>query len=71
MSQGNNNGMQGTKKIEFIYRQDVPAGRDVTYATFVIDYRPLKTEPHQVHITVGGDKLTYASDAGSPAENLL
>ena len=71
MAQGNNNGIQGTNTIEFIYRQDVPAGRDVTYATFVLDYRPLKTEPHRVCITVGGYKLTYASDAGSPAANLL
>ena len=49
----------------------MPAGRDVTYATFVLDYRPLKTEPHRVRILVGEDKLTYASYAGSPAANLL
>ena len=49
----------------------MPNGRNITYATFVLDYRPLKSEPHRVRITVGGDKLTYANDAGSPAANFL
>ena len=35
------------------------------------DYRPLKKEPFQVRITVGGDKLDYLDDAGSPAANML
>ena len=48
-----------------------PQNRDVTYASFVLDYRPLKSEPNCVHITVGGDRLTYNSDSGSPAANLL
>jgi len=37
----------------------------------VCDYRPLKDEPYHVRITVGGDKLNYNDDAGSPAANLL
>ena len=38
---------------------------------FVLDYCPLKSEPHRVCITVGGDKLTYNADAGAPAANML
>ena len=41
------------------------------YATFVCDLRPLKNEIYRVRITVGGDKLSYDDDAGSPAANLL
>ena len=36
-----------------------------------MDYRPLKTEPDRVRITVGGDKLTYHKDAGSSAANIM
>ena len=71
LAQGNDNEVVATDTIDFITQQEVPRGRDVTYATFVLDYRPLKTEPHQVRITVGGDRLTYAADAGSPAANML
>ena len=71
LSQGNKAGIQGTDTINFIHRTAVPKGRDVTYATFVLDYRPLKTEPHQVRITVGGDQLYYPHDSGSPAANMV
>ena len=37
----------------------------------VCDYRPLKDEKYRVRITVGGDKLPYHDDAGSPAADLL
>ena len=35
------------------------------------DYRPLKEEKYRVRITVGGDRLPYHDDAGSPAADLL
>ena len=37
----------------------------------VCDHRPLKSEPYRVRLTVGGDRLTYESDAASPAASLL
>ena len=37
----------------------------------VCNYRPLKAEPMRVWLTVGGDRLPYANDAGSPAATLL
>ena len=71
MANGNDYGVNGTQTIEFIHHSEVPPDRDVTYATFVCDFRPLKSEPYQIRITVGGDRLTYNDDAGSPAANLL
>ena len=71
LAQGNDNNVAYTDTIDFIHQHEVPANRDITYATFVLDYRPLKSEPHRVRITVGGDKLTYLADAGSPAANML
>ena len=37
----------------------------------VCDYRPLKSDPNRVRLTVGGDRLDYFDDAASPAVTLL
>ena len=71
LAQGNMHGIIGTNTIEFITRDQIPAGRDVTYASFVCDERPLKPEPFRVRVVVGGDKLSFNDDAGSPATDLL
>ena len=71
LAQGNNFGSKGTDTIEFINRKEVPPDKKVTHASIVCDYIPLKDEKHRVHITVGGDRLPCAQDAGSPAADLL
>ena len=71
LAQGNNNKVMATNTIDFIHKDKFLQNQDITYATFVLDYRPLKTEPHRVRITVDGDKLTYNADAGAPAANML
>ena len=50
---------------------DIPDVRIVTYANFICDYRPLKSDKHRVRLTVGGEKLDYPDDAASPAAFLL
>ena len=70
LAQGNDAGVRSTDTIDFIHKQEVPVDRDVTYATFVLDYRPLKSEPYRIRITVGGDRLSYPFDAGSPAASV-
>ena len=60
-----------TDTIEFIPFTDVPSNRDVTYARFVCDHRPLKAEPWRVRVVVGGDRLSYHEDPRSPAASLL
>ena len=69
--QGNDKGVAFTDTIEFIQRDQVSKGRDVTYASFVCDYQPLKPEPWRVGIVVGGDRLSYDDNPGSPAASLL
>ena len=71
LADGNKYNVWATNTIEFIFRHEVPANRDVTYASFVCDHRPLKSEPWRVCIVVGGDRLTYADDPGSPAASLV
>ena len=43
----------------------------MTYATYVLNYKPLKDEKYRVRITVGGDRITYLYDSGSPAANRI
>ena len=71
LAQGNDAGVDYTDCFEFIHKHEVPAGRKVTYANFVCDHRPLKPEPFRIRLVVGGDKLDYFEDAGSPAASML
>ena len=60
LAAGNVHGAKGTKTIAFIHKSEVPHGRDVTYATFVCDVKPLIKEKHRVRITVGGGSFTMS-----------
>jgi hypothetical protein len=71
LAQGIGNRIVGTDTIDFIRRSDVPTGKKVTYANFICDERPLKEESMRVRITVGGNRLDYNYDAGSPAASIL
>jgi hypothetical protein len=57
----------GNNTIFFIPPKKVPAGRKVTYSTFVCTMRPGKAEPCRIRMTVGGDKLDAYQDVRSPA----
>ena len=71
LAQGIGSRVLSTDTIDFICKNEVPQGRKVTYGSFVCDHRQLKAEPYRVRLTVGGDKLEYESDAGSPAASLV
>ena len=70
LAQGNDAGVEATDTIRFIPFTEVPTNKKVTYASFVCDYRPLKLEKWRIRLVVGGDKLEYAEDSGSPATDL-
>jgi hypothetical protein len=71
LAQGNIHGVKATDTIDFISKKEVPHDQKVTYANFDINYRPLKSEKYRVRLVVGGDKLSYDDDTGSPASSLL
>ena len=56
---------------QFFKKEEVPTGRTVTYANFVCDYRPLKSEPYQLRLTVDGKRIEYPDGASKPAASLL
>ena len=53
LAQGNKYGVKAQDAIDFISKHDVPTGRKVTYAQFVCDHCPLKTESWRIRIVVG------------------
>ena len=71
LAQGIGDRVVSNDTLDFICKSEVPQGKKVTYGNFVCDYRPLKSEPYRVRLTVGGDRLEYESDAGSPAASLV
>ena len=62
-----------TETIKFITMKDIPADRrrDITYARIVCTERPEKTDPYRTRITMGGDRVNYPGDCGTPTADLL
>ena len=63
--------VRATNTICFILRSDIPADRKITYANFICDHRPHKSEPYRIRLTVGDDRLDCPEDTSSPAASLL
>jgi hypothetical protein len=61
----------GTGTLFFVEKSQVPKDRKVTYANFICNIRPQKSETHRVRMTAGGDKLDYPGDASSPTVSML
>ena len=55
----------------FTTKHRVPKDRKITYANFICNIRPQKSETHRVCLTAGGNKLDYPGDPSSPAVSLL
>jgi hypothetical protein len=73
LAQGMPGRVEGTNTIFFIRKSDIPADRrgDVTYVGYVVNYRPEKEEKERFRLVVGGDRITYKGDAGTPTADLL
>ena len=53
--------------------QDVKKGRmkDVTYGKFVCLVQPEKAEPNRTRFVVGGDRINYPGEVGTPTAEML
>ena len=52
LSQGFKNRVKAQDAMDFITFAEIPQDRKVTYANFICDYRPLKTEKFRVRMTI-------------------
>jgi hypothetical protein len=63
--------ISGNNTMFFIFPNQVPAGRKITYAQFVCTNRPGKAEQWRIRMTVGGNLLDAYQDVRSPAVGLI
>jgi hypothetical protein len=68
--QGHKGGVKGTHTSFFIEHKAVPNGRSPTYAKFVCAYKPHKSDPHRVQMTVGGDRIEYPGEVATKTADL-
>ena len=73
LAQGMSGQVEGTNTIFFIKKKDVPAHhwRDITYGRIVVSFRPTKDDPSRTRLTLGGDRIVYPGDCGTPTVDLL
>ena len=73
LSQGIGKRIKGTDTIHFICEADIPAKRkkDVTYASFVCNVRPEKTDPNCTRFVAGGDQCNYPYEVATPTTEML
>ena len=73
LAQGIPGKVTGTNTMFFINKSEVPADRwrDITYGRVVVNYRPEKDDPYRTRLTVGGDKVNYPGNCGTPTVDLL
>ena len=73
LAQGIPGKVTGTNTIFFIPKSEVPAAcwRDFTYGRVVVNYRPKKDDPYQTWLTVGGDRVNYPGNCGTPTVDPL
>ena len=71
MAQGVGNRVKGTNTVFFIHHSEVPSSKRVTYGQIFVSIRTNKAKTHQVHITKGGDKLSYDGPTAMQCANLI
>jgi len=62
-----------TNTCFFIHKHEVPQDRfkEVTYGKFVCTVRPQKAEPFRTRLTLGGNRIKYPGDVGTPTTDML
>jgi hypothetical protein len=65
--------IKGTNTIEFVTLHSIPRERrrDITYGQFVCTVRPEKAEPNRTRLVVGGDRINYPGEVGTPTAEML
>lgn len=53
------NDIEGMDVLNWIWYNEIPLHKTVTYPQYTVDIRPEKAEPYRTHITAGGNLLEY------------
>ena len=73
LAQGIGGRVNGTNTLFFVHKHEVPADRfkDTTYGRFVCVERPQKEEVNRTRLTVGGNRINYPGEVGTPTADML
>ena len=73
LAQGVGGRIKGTDTIKFISKDNIPEERfkDVTYGKFVCEVKQNKAETNRTRLTVGGNRINYPFDVGTPTADLV
>eukprot|EP00804_Cyclotella_cryptica_P020437 CCRYP_014425-RA/>CCRYP_014425-RA protein AED:0.04 eAED:0.02 QI:0/0/0/1/1/1/2/0/1218 len=73
LAQGLPSIVKGTDTIVFIQRAHIPHDlrKDVTYGRIVANFRPEKEDPYRIRLTVGGNRINYPGDCGTPTTDMV
>ena len=73
LAQGVGGRIKGTDTIKFISKDNIPEERfkDVTYGKFVCEVKQNKAETNRTRLTVGGNRINYPFDVGTPTVDLV
>ena len=73
LAQGIGGRVKGTDTIFFMHKRQVPRDciKDVTYIKFVCELKLNKAEIHHTRMAVGGDKVNYPDNVGTPTADLM
>ena len=65
--------VKGKNTIFFIPKEYLPASRwkNITYGRIMASYLPEKSDPNRVRLTVGGDRINYPDNCGTPTAEML
>jgi hypothetical protein len=74
LSQGLKDVTEGTNTVFYLTHEEIkniPVDRTVTYSRIVTDYRPQKTDPNRVRITVGGNLIDYPGEVTTRTADMI
>jgi hypothetical protein len=74
LAQGLDGLKEGTNTVFYMTHakiKNIPKDRTVTYARTVVDFRPQKTDPNRVRITVGGNLITYPGEVTTRTADMV
>ena len=62
-----------TNTFIFIYKNEAPTDiwKDVTYGRICANYRPEKTDPYRIRLSVGGNLIKFPGDCGTPTADMI
>ena len=64
--------VEGADTFFFVHYDDIPIARckDTTYISFVCEVCPQKEDPNRTRTTIGGNRICYPGDFGTPTASL-